>query len=138
MICSSGSIPPPPEKLLALTAVTFLTMNLGKQYLALNVKDLLRSKQFYELLGFKANPGFGGLEKKWLIMRNGEITIGLYQDIIPKNTITFNTADVRQLQRDLRKKGFQFILEADEYSFGPAHFLVIDPDGNPLFFEQSK
>jgi catechol 2,3-dioxygenase-like lactoylglutathione lyase family enzyme len=109
---------------------------LGKHYIALNVKDIVKSKAFYEQLGFRAADNFGSVEKKWFIMKNGDVTIGLYQDIIPKNTITFNPPNARELQKELRRKGFNFILEAKEDGFGPAHFLILDPDGNPLFFDQ--
>ena len=111
-------------------------MNLGRHYIALNVKDIVKSKAFYELLGFKAADNFGSIDKKWFIMKNGEMTLGLYQEIIPKNTITFNPANVREIQKELKRKGFNFILEANEETTGPAHFLILDPDGNPLFFDQ--
>lgn len=111
-------------------------MNLGRHFLALNVKDIVKSKAFYEQLGFRAADGLGSIEKKFFIMKNGEITLGLYQDIIPKNTITFNPANAREIQQELKRKGFNFILEAKEE--GPAHFLILDPDGNPLFFDQQS
>jgi lactoylglutathione lyase len=111
-------------------------VNLGRHYIALNVKDLVKSKAFYELLGFRAVENFGSVQKNWVIMKSGDVTIGLYQDIIPKNTITFNPPDVREIQKELRRKGFTFILEANEETKGPAHFLILDPDGNPLFFDQ--
>ena len=111
-------------------------MNLGRQHLALNVKDIVMSKSFYENLGFSVV--LGSVERKLIIMKNGETTIGLYQNIIPKNTLTFNNDDVRGLQRDLKNKGMHIILEANENTIGPAHFLIVDPDGNPIFFDQHR
>lgn len=113
-------------------------MNLGNHYLALNVKDLERSKMFYEKLGFVTDPRFSDLNRKWVILKNGNTTLGLYQDLIPHNTITFNPENVREIQKELKQRGIKFIIEADEAGNGPAHCLIIDPDGNPLFFDQHK
>jgi lactoylglutathione lyase len=113
-------------------------VNLGNHYIALNVKDLNKSRAFYEKLGFVTDPRFNDMSRKWLIMRNGTMTIGLYQDMIPKNTITFNPEDIRELQKELKSRGIEFILEVKDEGTGPAHFLILDPDGNPLFFDQHK
>ncbi|MEO8762195.1 MAG: VOC family protein, partial [Bacteroidia bacterium] len=72
----------------------------------------------------------------YLIMRHGLLVIGLYEGIIPRNTITFTPQDIRGLQKELKLNGIPFVLEANEETQGPAHFLLLDPDGNPLFFEQ--
>ena len=111
-------------------------MELGQHHIALNVKDLHISKEFYLKMGFVVDDRFSNPQRKWLIMRNATLIIGLYEGIIPRNTITFTPADIRELQKDLKKKGIPFVIEANETTQGPAHFLILDPDGNPLFFEQ--
>ena len=111
-------------------------MELGQHHIALNVKDLQVSKEFYLKLGFLVDERFSNLQRKWLIMRNATLIIGLYEGIIPRNTITFTPTDIRGLQKHLKEKGIPFVIEANESTQGPAHFLLLDPDGNPLFFEQ--
>ena len=121
-------------------------MELGTFSVSLAVKDLEISKSFYERLGFHA---FGGeAAKNWLIMKNGDHTIGLFQDMFEKNILTFNPGwdkngdkldsftDVRDLQRELKAQGMNIENEADENSVGPASFIVIDPDGNPGLIDQ--
>lgn len=113
-------------------------MQLGTHHIALNVKSLAASKDFYSKLGFEVDPRFSNEQRHWLIMRNGNLIIGLYENIIPRNTITFTPDNVRDLQKHLKEKGLKFIIEADEKTTGAAHFLLVDPDGNPLFFEQHR
>lgn len=121
-------------------------MNLGAFSVSLNVKDLKTSKSFYEKLGFEI---FGGDEtQNWLIMKNGEHVIGLFQGMFDKNILTFNPGwdqncnnlesftDVRELQKKLKEQGISIENEADENSSGPASFAVIDPDGNPILIDQ--
>ncbi|MCC7153505.1 MAG: VOC family protein [Bryobacterales bacterium] len=121
-------------------------MNLGAFSVSLAVKDIRASKAFYEKLGFKA---FGGDEaQKWLILRNGDHVIGLFQGMFEKNILTFNPGwgqdakklssftDIRQLQRQLKAQGVPFQTQADESTAGPASFVVHDPDGNPILFDQ--
>ena len=121
-------------------------MNLGAFSNSLAVKDLQASKTFYEKLGFEV---FGGdPAQNWLIMKNGDHVIGLFQGMFEKNILTFNPGwdsnarklpdftDIRDLQRQLRAKGVQFEQQADESTTGPASFLVMDPDGNPILFDQ--
>lgn len=121
-------------------------MNLGAFSVSLAVKDIRASKAFYEKLGFKP---FGGDEtQNWLIMKNGDHVIGLFQGMFEKNILTFNPGwgqdakklpsftDIRQLQRQLKAQGVPFQTQADESSTGPASFLVHDPDGNPILFDQ--
>ena len=63
-------------------------MKLGAFSVSLNVKDLKLSKTFYEKLGFEV---FGGnIEHNYLIMKNGDTIIGLFQDMFDKNILTFN------------------------------------------------
>lgn len=111
-------------------------MELGKHHIALNVKNLQSSKEFYLKMGFVLDERFSNSQQKWVIMHNGALTIGLYEGIIPRNTLTFTPDNILELQKELKQKGIPFVLEAKEKSTGPTHFLLVDPDGNPLFFEQ--
>ncbi|MHA1995687.1 MAG: VOC family protein [Candidatus Hodarchaeales archaeon] len=121
-------------------------MELGAFSVSLNVKEIQTSKVFYENLGFHV---FGGNpSENWLIMKNGNCTIGLFQGMLEKNTLAFNPGwdentsklgsftDVRGLQRQLKEKGIKIKTEADEGTSGPASFVVIDPDGNPILVDQ--
>lgn len=121
-------------------------MNLGEFSVSLAVKDLETSKSFYEKFGFKV---FGGnATQNWLIMRNGNHTIGLFQGMFEKNILTFNPGwdkncnklnsftDLRDLQRELKAQGVKFENEADESTTGPASFVVVDPDGNQILVDQ--
>ncbi len=121
-------------------------MKLGAFSVSLNVKDIETSKSFYENLGFQV---FGGdVSQNWLIMKNGSCTIGLFQGMFDKNILTFNPGwdenatkldsftDVRELQRQLKTKGIKIETEADEETSGPASFVVVDPDGNPILVDQ--
>lgn len=90
----------------------------------------------------------GSHEDHYLILKNGEAVIGLFQGMFDKNILTFNPGfsqsgtmlesytDVRELQKTLKEKGLELISEADEDSSGPASFTLIDPDGNPILFDQ--
>ncbi len=121
-------------------------MQLGAFSISLAVKDLAASRAFYETLGFTA---FGGdASQNWLILRNGDHVIGLFQGMFDKNMLTFNPGwdqgaqpvdgftDVRQLQQRLKEQGVPLAAEADESTQGPAYFMVIDPDGNPVLVDQ--
>lgn len=120
-------------------------MTLGNFSVSLAVKDLEASRAFYQKLGFEAAGGDG---KRFLILRNGSATIGLFQGMFPKNTLTFNPGwdadakklasftDVRELQRRLVAAGVELVTRADESTEGPASFLVFDPDGNPVLVDQ--
>lgn len=117
-------------------------MELGDFSLSLAVKDLQASRSFYEKLGFAAvqhdgpegtPPGYG---TKWVILRNGETTIGLFQGMFEKNALTFNPRDVRSIQRSLETQGLSFVLRADETTTGPAAAMLLDPDGNPVLLDQ--
>ena len=121
-------------------------MELGVFSVSLSVKDIEASKQFYEKLGFQ---DFGGdLSQNWLIMKNGSHVIGLFQGMFERNMLTFNPGwdseanelvtftDVRELQRQLKSQGIDLISEADENSSGPASFMMLDPDGNPILIDQ--
>ncbi|MEW6718517.1 MAG: VOC family protein [Chloroflexota bacterium] len=119
---------------------------LGAFSISLAVKDIEASKSFYEKLGFKV---FGGdASKNWLILKNGDHVIGLFQGMFEKNILTFNPGwdsnaqkldtftDVRELQRQLKAQGVEFVSEADEGTTGPASFVVVDPDGNSILVDQ--
>jgi lactoylglutathione lyase len=122
------------------------TMNLGAFSVSLAVKDLEASRKFYEKFGFKVFAG--DASQNWLILKNGDHAIGLFQGMFEKNILTFNPGwdnnaqkldvftDVRDLQRQLKAKGVALQTEADETSTGPASFMVVDPDGNPILVDQ--
>ncbi|MEP7041925.1 MAG: VOC family protein [Dokdonella sp.] len=121
-------------------------MELGNFSVSLAVKDLEASRCFYEKLGFRVF--MGNAAQNWLILKNGEHVIGLFQGMFERNILTFNPGwdgnarplaaftDVRELQRQLRTDGVKFQQEADESTTGPASFLVVDPDGNPVLVDQ--
>ncbi|HEX6643506.1 MAG TPA: VOC family protein [Gemmatimonadales bacterium] len=123
-------------------------MNLGAFSISLAVKDLQASKAFYEKLGF--TPTGGNESQKWLILRNGSHIIGLFQGMFPSNILTFNPGwnqdgkqvdpftDVREIQRELKAKGVELTSEADETTTGPAHFFLVDPDGNQILVDQHR
>ena len=121
-------------------------MELGAFSISLTVKDIEVSKSFYEKLGFKTFHG--DISQNWLIMKNGDHAIGLFQGMFEKNILTFNPGwdvnaqalksftDVRELQRQLKAQGVEFAEEADENTTGPSSFIVVDPDGNPILVDQ--
>jgi len=122
------------------------TMELGAFSISLAVKDLEASRQFYENFGFKR---FGGdPSQNWLILKNGDTVIGLFQGMLERNMLTFNPGwdssanrvvpftDVRELQRQLKAHGVPLTLEADENTTGPASLMAVDPDGNPILVDQ--
>ncbi|MCO5186266.1 MAG: VOC family protein [Anaerolineae bacterium] len=121
-------------------------MQLGAFSVSLSVKDIKASRDFYQKLGFQL---FGGdITQNWLIMKNGTTVIGLFQGMFPQNILTFNPGwdqdasqlaeftDVRELQRRLKEQGVALMNEADEDTTGPASFMLTDPDGNPILFDQ--
>jgi len=121
-------------------------MQLGAFSISLAVKDIDASRAFYEKFGFKS---FGGdIAKNWVILKNGDHVIGLFQGMFDKNTLTFNPGwdqsasklasftDVRELQRQLAAQGVEIVAGADESTHGPAFFMAIDPDGNPVLVDQ--
>jgi catechol 2,3-dioxygenase-like lactoylglutathione lyase family enzyme len=140
--CASTSAPPPA----APPQPTARQPTLGNFSVSLAVKDLATSRAFYEKLGFR--PVAGNAAKHWLIMQNDTATIGLFQGMFDKNTLTFNPGwdrssntltnfdDVREIQRTLKGKGLTPALAADESTTGPASLLLIDPDGNPVLLDQ--
>lgn len=121
-------------------------MELGAFSISLAVKDLAESKDFYQKLGFQV---FGGeFSQGWLIMKNSDHIIGLFQGMFEGNILTFNPGwdqdaqqlerytDVRELQRHLKAQGVALTSEADESTTGPASLTLVDPDGNQILFDQ--
>ncbi len=121
-------------------------MQLGAFSVSLAVKDLQASRKFYESLGFTQLAGAD--EQNYLIMKNGETVIGLFQGMFENNIMTFNPGwdqsataldsfeDVRSIQQKLKEAGVATITETDESGSGPGHFMVADPDGNVILFDQ--
>lgn len=121
-------------------------MELGAFLLSLTVKDLEKSRDFYQKLGFDVVGG--ELSQQWLILRNGDHTIGLFQGMFSKNMLTFNPGwdksaaaldeftDIRELQRQLKEAGVELLTEADESDSGPTSLMMMDPDGNPILIDQ--
>lgn len=121
-------------------------MELGAFSVSLAVSDLEASRAFYEKLGFVVFAG--DASQNWLILKNGDHAIGLFQGMFEKNILTFNPGwdnnaqkldhftDVRELQRQLKAQGVELQSEADESTTGPASFVVVDPDGNSILVDQ--
>lgn len=121
-------------------------MKLGAFSISLAVKDIKASKSFYETLGFSVFAG--DIERNYLIMKNGNALVGLFQGMFENNILTFNPGwdenanslqnfdDVRDIQKTLKSAGIKLESEADENSSGPASFVVLDPDGNPVLIDQ--
>jgi len=123
-------------------------MDLGAFSVSLAVKNIEASRLFYEHLGFSI---FGGDQSQnWLIMKNGDHVIGLFQGMFENNLLTFNPGwnqdaqplatftDLRELQRQLKDQGMSMITEADESTTGPASFMIADPDGNMILVDQHR
>ena len=123
-------------------------MDLGAFSVSLSVADIEASRDFYQKLGFE--PVGGNIDDNWLILRNGDHVIGLFQGMFEKNMLTFNPGwnqqskdtdsftDVREIQRMLKEQGVELYGEADETSKGPASITLFDPDGNPILIDQHR
>lgn len=123
-------------------------MKLGAFSISLSVKDLNESKQFYEKLGFKVFAG--GMDKNYLIMKNENALVGLFQGMFQGNILTFNPGwdenaqnlehfdDVREIQRQLKSSGVTLASEADENTTGPGSIMLTDPDGNMILIDQHR
>lgn len=121
-------------------------MQLGTFSISLAVKDLDASRRFYEKFGFMVFAG--DVSQNWLILKNGDHVIGLFQGMFERNMLTFNPGwdsnaqrlpaftDIRELQRQVKARGVELESEADESTSGPASFMAVDPDGNPILFDQ--
>ncbi len=123
-------------------------MKLGAFSVSLSVKDLGKSKAFYEHLGFEVFAGSD--EQHYYILKNEETLIGIFQGMFEGNILTFNPGwdqsagevnpfdDVRAIQKEMKSKGIALESEADESTTGPANFMVKDPDGNMIYFDQHR
>ncbi len=123
-------------------------MNLGAFSISLAVKDIHASLAFYEQLGFEVVHG--DIEQNWIILRNREHVIGLFQGMFDRNMLTFNPGwdqqgrntdeftDVRDIQKALKAAGLAPASEADEQGTGPASCVLVDPDGNPVLIDQHR
>ena len=123
-------------------------MDLGAFSISLSVKDIHASKAFYEKLGFEQMSG--DISQNWVVLKNSDHVIGLFQGMFEGNMLTFNPGwdqdakeletfqDVRDIQKDLKNKGLVIITEADENSQGPAHIMLADPDGNMILIDQHR
>ena len=123
-------------------------MDLGAFSISLAVKDLAASSDFYEKLGFKVVGG--DAQQNWLIMKNGDNVLGLFQGMFKENIMTFNPgwdqsgndldtfADVREIQRELKDQGIKLESEADDSTTGPASIMLTDPDGNQILIDQHR
>jgi catechol-2,3-dioxygenase len=123
-------------------------MKLGAFSMSLSVRDIAVSKQFYENLGFTVFAG--DIQKNYLIMKNGNALIGLFQGMFQNNILTFNPGwdenagnieefdDVRDIQRQLKSKGINIDSETDESTSGPASIILTDPDGNVIYIDQHR
>ncbi|MEO1592428.1 MAG: VOC family protein [Cyanobacteria bacterium J06632_22] len=121
-------------------------MQLGTFSVSLAVKDLTASKNFYQKLGFRVMGDYS--EQGWSILSNDTVVIGLFQGMFEHNILTFNPRwtspgegdesmmDVREIQKALKAEGVSFIAEADETTAGPAHCILVDPDGNQIMLDQ--
>ena len=123
-------------------------MNLGAFSISLNVRDIVASQNFYAALGFEAVGG--NADDNWLILRNGDHVIGLFQGMFDRNMLTFNPGwdqqgantdeftDVREIRAKLQAHGFAIDVRADEAAEGPASLMLEDPDGNPILIDQHR
>ena len=123
-------------------------MELGAFSVSLSVENLEASRDFYQKLGFE--PIGGNADENWLILKNGNIVIGLFHGMFEDNILTFSPGwdqqgsetdtftDVREIQKQLRDLGVALASEADETTEGPASLMVIDPDGNPILIDQHR
>ena len=121
-------------------------MDLGAFSVCLAVKDIHASKEFYEKLGFTQRSG--DISQNWVVLKNGNVVIGLFQGMFDKNIMTFSPGwdqdakelkeyvDVRDIQKEFKKRGVRLSREANEETSGPEHFILEDPDGNKIMFDQ--
>jgi len=108
-------------------------MNLGNFSISLTVKDLARSRKFYETIGFEMIAGVP--EENWILLKNGNAKIGLFQGMFDENLMTFNPTDARRIESVIEKAGYQ-VETATTGDTGPTHFIVKDPDGNTILVDQ--
>ena len=124
------------------------TMELGAFSISFKVKDIKKSVEFYEKLGFTYKAG--NIDQNWIVLINGSSVIGLFQGYIEENTLTFNPGwdqqaqnlpeftDVREIQKKLKEKGVKIDREANETTKGPEYIVLTDPDGNSILIDQHR
>ena len=124
------------------------TMELGAFSISLKVKDIKKSVEFYEKLGFTYKGG--NIDQNWIVLKNGSTVIGLFQGYLEENTLTFNPGwdqsasevnpftDVREIQKKLKEKGMKIDREANETTKGPEYIVLTDPDGNSILIDQHR
>ncbi len=110
-------------------------MELGRFSVSLTVKNITKSKAFYEALGFKTHPDCGSIADKWLIMEHGSTIIGLFEGMFDENILTFNPTDARAIEKHIQAQGIS-IRTPTQGKQGPTHFVLTDPDGNNVMFDQ--
>lgn len=122
-------------------------MQLGAFSISLNVKDIKKSFDFYSKLGFQVIGG--NIDQLWLILKNGDAVIGLFQNMIEKNTLTFNPGwnqegretdpfmDVRIINQKIKQSGIKVAASVDSEK-GPGYLQFEDPDGNPVLIDQHR
>ena len=123
-------------------------MELGAFSISLKVKDIKKSVEFYKKLGFTYKAG--NIDQNWIVLKNGNTVIGLFQGFIEENTLTFNPGwdqsaseinpftDVREIQKKLKEKGVKVDREANETTKGPEYIVLTDPDGNSILIDQHR
>jgi catechol 2,3-dioxygenase-like lactoylglutathione lyase family enzyme len=123
-------------------------MELGAFSISLKVKDIKKSVEFYEKLGFTYKAG--NIDQNWIVLKNGSTVIGLFQGYIEENTLTFNPGwdqsasevnpftDVREIQKKLKEKGVKVDREANETTKGTEYIILTDPDGNSILIDQHR
>ncbi len=113
-------------------------MVIQSNYIALAVKDIQKSNDFYTSIGFSPVEGAGSVKDKWMLVHNGTAKIGLFEGMFPHNTLTFNSDKVREFYKLAQKNGVetQRISESMKKEEGPCSFVMVDPDGNPILFDQ--
>ena len=123
-------------------------MQLGCFSVSLSVKDLAKSKRFYEKLGFSVYAG--AMEMNYLIMQNGQTNIGLFHGMFEGNLLTFNPGwdqkannvdpftDIRNIEKQLEDDGIELIKKVTEGESGPASITLTDPDGNVILIDQHR
>lgn len=109
-------------------------MDLGVFSVSLAVKDIRKSKEFYEKLGFEFLDG--NIEENWVILKHESVKIGLFQGMFDANILTWNPSDARTIQKELKAQGLELTHESDEEGTGPAYLTLKDPDGNPILIDQ--
>ncbi len=121
----------------SFTSKTSNEMDFGTSYLALAVEDIEASLAFYQKLGFEPLPGAGGVDQKWMVLKNGNHKLGLFQGMFPKNTMTYNPTDARAIYQQAKAEGIEAVFSTGmDKEEGPCNFSIIDPDGNPILFDQ--